>query len=283
MMMPRCTHLVGHGAVGGEGIGTTTADDSFVVVADEAVPDNNSLLSPRLDAEDWQSGVSEMVRRNARLRQRVLAEARGEERAETTCERCILAVFSELDSLHRNARNEAELYAQSERQHALDAEPPPRRQASTSTNRFALLQQDEDEVGDDEALAAEAAHCGALRTAIAAGRAEAGAIRRERDALATLNATLDAREEIFWLESNGFEHEIEAFQDACAHIVQAADKRRRDDAKFRRLASALEQLDPDRASFDAIDAYIRTASRELAATLDDPPGSTLTGSASSSL
>lgn len=239
---------------------------------------DRAMLHPRLETEDGQARVSESLRRDARLRQLAI---RGEGQTETACERCFLSVLSELEKQLRRARYEAELYARSERQHTLDAESrngPQKGLIPASTNRFRLLQEEDKEDIEAAARTAERKHCRALREAIVAVQAEMSAVRQEREALVGRNRELDSREECLWRETNNFEWELEAFQDACAQLVTATDKRRREDAKFQCLVSALEQVDPDRASFDAVDAYVRTASRELANAFDESFGSTLAGS-----
>lgn len=230
-MRRRCPHLAGKSEVA-----TEPHDDSFVVVAEDMALDLETLGGE----EHWQhAGVSESVGRRTRLRRRAVAEARGPGTTEV-CERCVDGLAEVLEDELSVCRTQVELYARSERQHALVVAEAERHRTT--------------EKADDAGLVLDALAC---------ARGEALKTRAERQALVQANADLDEREARYWADANAFEWELEAFRDACAQLVTAADRRKRVDDTMQHLADHLATLDPDRASFDAVDAYVRAACRDL--------------------
>jgi len=109
----------------------------------------------------------------------------------------------------------------------------------------------------------------ALQAALAVARHEARATRAALEDVRSRTSALDADDEALWRAASALDSELGAFRDDCADLCARADKRQSDDGVVEALATALASIDKDRASFETIDAYVRTACRELSALLHD--------------
>jgi len=228
-------------------------EDYFVVGEEAPFEELGDVMETSTTSAN--GGLRDSVRRMARLRARAALEG---DPSVVTCERCAEATSRLLEKRVEAARTRADLYAKCERRRA---------PADDAEDEKDITVEEDERVELDRLKTRRRALGEALSTASRV----LNEAREERRALAEVRAELDRRQTALCVESNAFEWHLEAFKDRCAHVAAADEKRKRHRDKLHSLQASLARLDPDKASFKDIDAYLRSAARDLIAT----PGTTL--------